>query len=334
MNKLTKIVLPLILLIFLTDPLLGQVNLEKVAQTGLKFLSVSVGAHGAGMGDAFSAVANNAEAMFWNPAGMAYINKWNISGGYNQWIAGIKHQYTGLAYNTGNIGVLGVNLIWVDYGTAYGTRRSEADPRGYIETGPFSPSALSAGFTYSRQVSDRFSFGVNVKYVHQDLGTSYIGTGETTEEFKEETKEINAFAFDFGTLYYIGFKDLRIAMCAKNVSAEYQYETEAFSLPLTLRIGIAMDLLKAFSINTKSSLILAIDAIHPRDYQERVHFGMEYSFYNMIALRAGYKFNYDEDNLSFGVGLKEKRTGIKVDYAYNPFGDFDAVHRISVGVGF
>ncbi len=333
MFKLAKIVLILILvlLVFLTKPLMGQVGIEKVGQTGMKFLSVPVGARGAAMGDAFIAVANNAEAMFWNPAGMARIGKIDYSAGYNKWVAGISHQHVNLAYNAGNIGVLGVNLIWVNYGTIYGTRRSEIDPRGYVETGPFSPTAMVAGLAYSRAVTDRFAFGINLKYVHQDLGWAYVGTGETTDEFETVNKKLGIWVFDFGSLYHPGFKDLRIAMCVSNVSAERKFEQEAFPLPLTLKIGMAMDLLKAFGIETNSSLTIAIDGVHPRDYTERVHFGVEYCLNNILALRAGYKLNYDEDKSSFGVGFIAPEGGIRIDYSFNPFGNLAAVHRITIG---
>lgn len=335
MNKLSKAVLPAVLIGLVASSLMGQITVKKVAQTGMKFLSVPVGAQGAGMGNAFIAVANNGEAMFWNPAGMTKVKgRFDFSAGYNKWIAAIKHQYADFTYNAGNTGVFGINLIWVDYGTIYGTRRSEVDPRGYIETGTFSPQAFAIGLAYGRAITDKFSFGVNLKYVRQDLGLAYVGTGETTEEFETVSNRLSVMAFDFGTLFYPGFKDLRIAMSIRNVSAERYYVREGFPIPITFKLGIAMDLMKAFGAGASNPLIFAIDAVHPRDYAERVHFGVEYWFNDIIALRAGYKLNYDEDKFSVGMGFKHSSRGIRVDYALNTFGSFDAVHRISLGGSF
>lgn len=331
MSKLIKIALIIVLMLSFTSPLMGQVNVKKLGQATMKFLSVPVGARGAAMGDAFTAVSSGAEAMFWNPAGMAKINRWDISGGYNKWIAEISHQHVDFAYNVENIGVFGVNAIWVDYGTLYGTRRSEVASKGYINTGEFSPIAYAAGLAYSRQVSHKFSFGVNLKYVRQNLGDAYVGTGLTTEEFETKKNEHGVFAFDFGILYYTGIKDLRLGVSAQHLSQEVKYVKDAYSLPFILKIGLAMDLLKVFGVENSQSLTLAIDASHPRDYVERVHFGLEYWLYDMFALRAGYRLNYDEDIFSFGIGLKEEITGLRIDYAYSPFGNFDAVHRISIG---
>jgi len=58
---------------------------------------------------------------------------------------------------------------------------------------------------------------------------------------------------------------------------------------------------------------------------------------DMIALRAGYKYNYVEEGLSAGVGIKyavEGGFGIKIDYSYSDLGVFDAVNRISIGASF
>jgi hypothetical protein len=332
MRNIMKFTLIIILLTLFTYPLMAQVGVEKTAQTAMKFLSVPIGARGAGMGDAFTAVCEGAEAMFWNPAGMARINKWDISGGYNQWLADIKHWHFDAVYNAQLIGVFGINVMYVDYGVFYSTIRSETDPSGYIDMGELKPVALAAGVAYSKQVSDRFSFGVNLKYIRQDFGDAYVGE---VDDYDTVSNEYNTFAFDFGVLYYTGIKDLRIGVSAQHISQELEYIEDEYPLPYIIKIGLAMDLLKAFGMeNPSHSLTLAIDASHPRDFTERLHFGLEYWLYDMIALRAGYKINYDEDNVSLGVGIREKITGMKVDYAYNPFGNFNAIHRISVGVGF
>jgi len=342
MARLLKIPLALLLLICSQNQLQGQVNVEKTAQTSMKFLSVPVGARGAAIGEAFIAVANNAEAMFWNPAGVVNVETMDFYVGYNKWIADIKHQNAGFVYNANDLGFIGINLSYVDYGNFYGTRRSDVDPQGYIETGEFSPTALMLGLVYSRAVSDRFSFGANLKYAYQDLGTAYRGTldSETTEENEEIGSTNDALALDFGVLYYVGFKDLKFAFVVQNISKEIIYTEsygKTYSLPYEIKAGMSMNVLPLFMPeNNQHSLTVAIDALHPRDYSERVHFGLEYVFNNIFAVRSGYKFNYDEDNFAFGFGVMPTFADKKIrfDYAYNPFGGFDEVHRISFGASF
>jgi len=106
-------------------------------------------------------------------------------------------------------------------------------------------------------------------------------------------------------------------------------------LPLTFKIGAAMDVLDLMGEHG-NPLLIAIDAIHPRDYTERIHIGGEYWYNNMIALRAGYKFNYDEEGFSAGIGFQQTIAGValKLDYAYSDLGVFDAVSRFSFGISF
>ena len=147
--------------------------------------------------------------------------------------------------------------------------------------------------------------------------------------------DVNGFAYDFGTMFYPGFKSFRLGMFIRNFSPEFKYVEEGFELPLTFVLGFAMDILDFWGEHS-NPLLISVDAIHPRDYSERIHVGAEYLFMNMFALRAGYKFNYDVEGLSAGLGFKADVGGFAVDlgYAYSDTEFFDAVNRISVGFSF
>ena len=104
-------------------------------------------------------------------------------------------------------------------------------------------------------------------------------------------------------------------------------------MPLVLRMGVSMDLFKLIMPgNDDLELNTAIDALHPIDYTERLHIGTELVYMKMFAFRAGYKFNYDVENFSLGVGVKFDFQGYggSFDYAYTNAEFFDAVHRISL----
>lgn len=319
-------------------------NLQKLAQTGMKFLSVSTDARISGMADAITAVEGVSTSMFFNPSAMAKMpGLADVSFGKVDWIADIQYVFGSAAFSPaqGRYGVFGFTALSVDYGNFIGTVRDD-DPNnqlGYIETGNFSPSAMAFGIGYSKALSSKFSIGGNVKYVMQDMGSSITGiTGAAADgNYARKSYSESVWAFDFGVLYNTGFRSLNLGMCIRNFSQEVTYEDEGFQLPLTFRIGVAMDLLDVYPLMSKehNAFLLSIDATHPRDYPEQVNVGLEYLFYKTFSLRLGYSAPNDEYGFSTGVGFQQayRNYMLAVDYAYTPFGVFSDVHRFTVHFG-
>ena len=306
---------------------------QKLAQTGMKFLSVSTDARISALGDAGTALEGNSNSMFYNPAGLGFLNGFtDVSLGRVDWIADIRYIYGGAAFSpaNGRYGVFGISVIAADYGNLNETIRYGQE---FIDVGTFSPGAAAFGISYAKALSSQFSVGGNIKYVNQDLGSSIVGFN-STGGFDKKSYSADVFAFDFGILYRTGFKSLNFGMSIKNFSKEVTYEDESFQLPLTFKIGVAMDVLDLYEgINKQShALLLSVDAVHPRDYYEQVNFGIEYLFINTFALRVGYSTPNDEHGFSAGVGLQQSYHNymIALDYAYTPFGVFNDVHRFSV----
>lgn len=331
MKKRFLVLCVIFMLFMLISPIYAQKR-GKLAQAGLTFLDIPVGPRATGMGNAYVSVGNDANAVFWNPAGIAFVSNREIVGNHTSWIADINHLSGAFAYNIGKYGVFGISFITMDYGKMIGTRVAFTE-EGYENIGDLSPSEFAFGIAYARQVTDQFSFGIHGKYVNQDLGKSL--TGYTIADTSTVENRINEFAFDFGTIFYTGFKDLKIAMSTRNFSREVSYRMESFPLPLTFSFGAAMNILSFFDMEGHT-LTLAIDAIHPRDYPERINSGLEYWFRDIFAIRAGYKFVTDEEGLTAGIGFKQVIGTIKfkVDYSFNEFGRFEPVHMISVGTSF
>jgi hypothetical protein len=327
MRHIRKYILPILLLtLFLSSAVYGD-GLKKIGQTGMKWLSIPVGARGAAMGGAFTAVANDASAIFWNPAGLAFSEGGHIFLSQNRWIADIQLNAGSITADLEEWGVVGFSAVGVNWGTFHGTRRTTGGS-GYEETGDFHPSNWAVGLAYARRVSDRFSFGGHVRYVHEYLGETYEGTMDNPQTYKGE---MNLVVFDFGTMYYTGFKDLRFGMCLQNFSQEKKYRAEWFPLPLTFKFGLAMDLTTFFTEESSHNMTFSVDALHPRDYSERLHFGFEYGFRNLFFIRGGYKTNYDEEDLTLGGGLLLRigKMAVGFDYSYLRFEHFDSVHMFS-----
>ncbi len=305
---------------------------KKLAQTGCQFLSVGTDARATAMGEAFTTVEGSSASLFYNPAGMARLNKTlELTASQMKWIADINYIGGSMAIRPfhGRFGVLGVSFMSIDYGDLQGTVVADNE-QGFLDTGDFSPSAYAIGVGYANDLTDRFSVGGQVKYVYQDLTSSVIPLNNEPPYITEEKDyHQGVYAFDFGTLYKTGFKSLAFGMCVRNFSREVKYEREGFQLPLTFKVGFSMDVMDLMpEMKNNHSLLLSIDAVHPRDFPEYLNIGGEYIFMKMLALRAGYVTAQDDYGLTAGFGVHT--FGVAIDYSYMPFDVFDNVNRFTV----
>ncbi len=319
---------------------------QKLAQTGLQFLSVVSDARASAMAEAMTSLRMGSSALFFNPAGMAEMSNFlDMTASSNQWIADIKHYTFSLAINpaNGNYGVIGFSVQSVDYGEFYGTRVNKASDLGYEDIGIFKLSAIAVGVGYAKQLTDQFSIGGQIRWVRQDLGESSVPVIGQRQEidssgaihtFPDTSKtarsnKLTPLIFDFGTQFKTGIKSLVFGMSVRNFSQELKYVDEGFQAPLVFNLGISMNLMDLIGeLPLDQSLYMSIDATHYRDHPEQVKVGLEYRLLNALSLRGGYMSATDLGNgFSFGVGLS--KFGFAFDYSYTPFGVFDKVQRLT-----
>lgn len=329
-----NVVLTLILAFALAN--IGFAAEKKLAQTGFQFLSVPTEARASAMGEAFTTIAGNSSSIFYNPANLARTNSFmDAAISRNDWIADITYTAGSIAFNPfrGNYGTVGISVLSVDYGEFLGTVVDPTTEKGFMDTGTFAPSNFSVGLGYAKALTDRFSVGGQVKYVNQELGQSTLPVGEAAEGITTTVdNKVDVIAFDFGTVYKTGFKSFVFGMSVRNFSQEIKYQNEGFQLPLTFSIGASMNVMDFFEgLGNMHSLLVSIDALHPRSYSERLNIGVEYIFAGILALRAGYLYNYDERDITAGFGVQKEfgNRNIAIDYAYTPFGVFDHVQRMT-----
>ena len=328
------------MLCFSVSPSWGQA--VKYGQAGMGFLKINPSARLAAMGGTYANVEGNATDMFANAAGLSFVEGLQAAAGVTNWIVDSRHYSAGVAYQAGNLGTFGLSLVSMDYGEFKRTIPYEGnDPelrnRGYLSQGTFSVNEYALGLAYGRQITTQFYVGGQIRYASQDLGDVLITDPISGENITAENA-INTVLLDFGTLYYTGFRDLRFGVALRNFSRQEDYFDQRFEMPLTFDFGMAMDVLSITDPDFEdngSSLTLAVDALHVRDYSMRVHTGLEYGFMDTVFLRGGYKFNYDEESFSAGLGLNTEMGGLgfQADYAYTAFGIFEPVHRLTVGLG-
>jgi hypothetical protein len=301
-------------------------------------LKIGVGSKYQAMGEASVAVANDIYATYWNPAGLAEIENTAVGFTNVNWILDINLNYVALAKYFEDIGVFGLSATVLSMGDQEITTFEQQDGTGNY----YSAASYAVGLSYARQLTSRFAFGGTVKYL-----------GERIHNEKSE-----GFAFDFGTLLYTGFRSLRLGMSITNMGPELRFtgpdlnvgydaqngeganqpvgaelKTTPYELPMTFRLGAAYDI----DMRPSSILTLSGELKHPNDNNQQVALGAEFGFNDHFFLRAGHKFNYDEEGLTLGGGLNtpiSNGTRVIIDYAWQDFGRLQSTHRFSVGFTF
>lgn len=307
---------------------------QKLAQTGMKFLNVISDARAAALGGGMTAVEGYSSSLFLNPAGIARLrHNVNFSVGRTEWIADINHTFGSVAFRPwdGEYGVLGFFVQSVDYGEFNETVRS-TNAQGFLDLGVFKPSAIAIGLGYGRAVNDQFSFGVTAKYVKQYLANGVINLASNNGLIRGPENNADVAAFDFGIMYHTPFRGFDFGMTVRNFSRETRFEDDDFQLPLTFKIGMAVHLMDVADLSKEDhDFTLFVDAEHPRDYQEQVRVGGEYTLLQIFSLRAGYVSGTNEEGMSFGIGHEKQfdKLSLGFDYAYTMFGLFGNVHRFS-----
>jgi hypothetical protein len=335
--KTIKIIITAAVLLFCVNNIYAQVGINKLAQSTMNFQLVSVSPKASAMGEAYFAVGNNSDAIFYNPAGIAGSKTpFDVTFNYTQWIADIKYLAGAVTYNLEDLGTVGISLLSVDYGNIIGTRLAHPSqlssyPDGYIETGLISNvGAYSFGVSYARQISTQFSIGGNIRYAGQNLGSNSFYDGSSRENNAAK------LVFDAGVLYNTDYKDFRFGMAIRNFASNLKREAIDEQLPLTFTLGAAIDLLQFVSDSKEDALTFAVDFLHSNSYSERMNIGAEYRFLGMVALRAGYQTNRDIASWSMGAGFNTSLSGynVEVNYSFSKMDIFDNVNRLAVNFAF
>jgi hypothetical protein len=304
---------------------------NKGGRASLQFLKIGIGAHQTAMGEVAVATFRDVNGTFWNPALITGIGSVEASFSYNRWFAGMNY-YAGAA----GVRWEGVGVVAVSYaGLAYGDIEEAlvTSPTGSSDTrtgNSFTGSDMVFGLSFAREFTEHLSIGATAKYVREELWTYSDAV----------------WAFDVGTYYDTKFKGIRFAMSAQNFSGSVKFiqtgsrDVEGFDVPLLFRIGASIDLVSGGDAfldgGPDHRLMLGVETVNSNDYGERWHVGGEYAFREFLSLRGGYRFNYEEGNLSFGVGLQHGFSDmtLKLDYSYVSFEHLESPHRVTLTFAF
>lgn len=335
-----KLVIAILVLLSFSTILLAQTprpplagidppEFDRVGQTGWQFLHLPTSARSAALADVKTGLHDNdVMAIFNNPANLVDVENIDFSVTQINYVADISYITAAIAKNFGAWGHFGLFMANLDVGDMVRTENVYNAELDYTERsgdlGTFTAGDLMIGLSYARSVTDRLSIGGNVSYIQEKLDDVKVDNWNT----------------DFGLYYHTGFKSLRLAMVARNFGPDTEFTgfTDLYGLPqsvrmpIDFRLGVGYDFIE-YNESSQQRLSAYLEGVHPNDGPERIHAAAEYSMMNILILRAGYKFNYDEQGLTIGGGVNFNMGSMngRIDYAYLDYGRLTSVHLFTVG---
>ena len=313
-------------ILFLALPafVVAESDADKAGSVGFKFLNLQYSARGAALGG-LSAQATGAEAIFWNPAGLAEARGIGISASTTQWLVETSYLSAGVVLPFAG-GVVGASFVSVNYGEILKSNWSGSAALGTLSLdanqGSYSPSDAAIQLSYGRSLSDKFSVGATAKVITEKI----------------DTETISGFAFDVGTQFNTGYRGIRIGAVITNFGPDIEPVQEgisSISLPMTFSFGIIG---QAYG-NENMGLVTGVNVVKHADMTQRFAFNAELTVAGLAKIRGSYtvdSFGGDaidlQAPLSVGAGVNMK--GVTADLGITVMADFDVVTRISVGYAF
>ncbi|RPJ43091.1 MAG: PorV/PorQ family protein [Candidatus Latescibacterota bacterium] len=276
----------------------------EAAPVGLRSLLIDPGVVASGMGYAYTAVARDPSALYWNPAGLARgAEGTDLLLAHTEWFVDQRLEYA-VAVRRRAVDAFAAGISGHYVG---GIERRGEDPTSE-PLGDFGWYDIAVPIAYAR------SWGA-------------FRAGAAAKPFYSKIDRVSAhgIALDLGAQWDAPLEGLTLGAAAANIANDPYYVEERFSLPLDFRAGAAYDR----PIPTLSGgLLVAAEARKSRDEDAHAHLGAEVRFAEGAAVRFGYKTGYEIEDWSFGVGVS--RGSFSVQYALVPYrSDFGNVHRFA-----
>jgi hypothetical protein len=305
----------LALILLLAAPA-GAANFTSSARgtTTAQFLELGVGARAVAMGEAYSAVADDASAMYWNPAALTNIRKRSATQMHAAYIGSSYFDYSAYGQNLGSKGAFGAGL---QYFSAGGITQTDATGTDVGSINPYD-LAISLGYAYKLEGSvlqpvNGFSIGLAGKFIQ-----SRILTTAQTE------------AADFGVLSPPYFNErLQMAFTATNLGGTMKFDADKENLPLTLKLGS--------SYKITDHWLTALDVSFPRNDNPYGALGTEYQLVTSGSWKMSGRTGFNSQTIgsvdgftgvSFGFGIGNSL--LAMDYAFVPLGGIGQSNRISL----
>lgn len=270
------------------------------------FLRMGVGARAVAMGGAFTAIADDATATYWNPAGLGQLKSHQLGAMYSLMSLDRTHNFVSYAHPIGSAGTFGIS--WINFGVSkIDGRDSYGNP-----TGDFSNSEMAFMLSYGKSFANTFYIGGSAKYLVHSLADN----------------KASGFGFDVGALLNIS-DVISIGAVIQDMGSSITWDTfseHEDTFPTQIRLGAA--------VSPKLVPIKLAGEIEKNSEQEaKYHSGVEYWPLTMLAIRGG----YSSKGLTAGGSVRVPAGMLKLqaDYAFATDKlDEEAVHKVSLMIEF
>lgn len=307
--------------------------------TSVNFLKISQGGRQSGMGEAFTGIADDVNAIYWNAAGLSQLTRNQACLMHSFWLLGVNFEYIAYALPVKGVGTFAAYGTFLNAGEIIKTTEDSAGQ--YLLTNEI---AKASNWNFSLAYAKRIGEIIDENSFFSDLSAG-LKINIINEEIYTDTG--GGFGFDIGTFYYPKYENYSLGFVVQNAG----FTNNRPALPLTLRLGFAYrfaleDIMLPFSEEgyftfLDNNTVGDIDVIYyPTEQIARVNVGAEkywiLSKYHSVAARLGYKFGTDlgwVSGITVGLGYEltvNKDTNFDLDYAMTPYGDLGISHRISL----
>jgi len=295
-----------------------EIGPEKVGTAGAQFLQIGISARAMGMAEAFVAISDDASSVFYNPAGMTNVLGKQILVSHSKWFADINHYFGALVLPVRDLGTIGISFI------VLATDDIAVRVPFIGETGEyFRASEAALGMSYAKSLTDKFSIGGTLKWINEEY----------------YNYNANVMAADVGILYNTGYRNMKIGMAVTNFGPDLHFSESSsgfvgqnYPLPIHFKFGIASSIYN----NEQHDLTVALDINQPNDNLRRENLGLEYTWNDLLSLRAGYKAEYDSEDFSLGGGIDGAIGGYDgtIDASWSNMKHLGSTTRLTFGFTF
>ena len=287
---------------------------DKVGSSAFKFLNIQTDAHGAALGG-LAAQASGANALFWNPAGIAGSEGIGVSAGMTQWLVETQVMNAGAVMPMMG-GTIGLSLVSVNYGDIMKSGWGEESGQFIFQPNQdsFTATDMSLQASYGKSLSDKFSLGATAKMISQKI----------------DDVSISGLAFDIGTQFNTGYRGISMGAVVSNFGpdvdsqapedASYE-EFPGMSLPMTFSFGVVGEAIPGLNAG--------LNVLKQADMAQEFIFNGEYSVAGLASLRFSYNISNEQQPMSFGFGLG--MAGVTANVAISTPQHFDPVMRFGIG---
>ena len=324
----------------------GSLPLYVVAQSNAgttigQFLLIEPSARVSGMGNAGVTSVDEVMAAYYNPGALGALDASDAQFTHAPWLAGINYDHAAVAVHVPRLGTMALSATLLNSGDI--EVRTVDQPLGTGEQ--YQVSNLAFGIGYGRRISDRFTAGAQVNFVRETIWRSSLSAVGVNLGVRYQLAEggpvLGASLVNFGTRGRYDGLDLSVrynpdpGATGNNSALPGEAATERYSLPVLFRVGVGWPV----QFGSANRVLLAVDAAQPSDNTESLSLGAEWTYSDLLAVRAGYQNLFQEDaegGLTLGGGLRYEvaRTAVRFDYAWNSFGRVGNAQRFTVGFSF